>query len=72
MAAKSKIKEIEISNSQQVVNFGKLATSKKVQDEPKALKEIHDIRGYLSKLSKEEIENRLEDIRHRYKHLIVS
>lgn len=50
----------------------KLETSKKVQDEPKALKEIHDIRVYLSKLSKQEIEKRLEDIRRRYKQLLVS
>ena len=40
--------------------------------EPKPLKEIHDIREHLSKLSKEEIEDRLDDIRKRYKHLLVS
>jgi len=40
--------------------------------EPKALKEIHEIREHLSKLSKEEIERRLDDIRHRYKQLLVS
>ena len=40
--------------------------------EPKALKEIHEIRESLSKLSEEEIEKRLADIRHRYKQLLVS
>ena len=40
--------------------------------ESKALKEIHDIREHLSKLSKEEIEHRLEDIRRRYKQVLVS
>ena len=40
--------------------------------EPKALKEIHDIREHLSKLSEEEIEERLADIRRRYKQILVS
>jgi len=40
--------------------------------EPKALKEIHDIREHLSKLPKEEIEKRLDDIRSRYKQILVS
>ena len=40
--------------------------------EPKALKEIHEIRENLSKLPEEEIEKRLSSIRHRYKQLIVS
>ncbi len=40
--------------------------------EPKALKEIHDIREKISKLAKEEIDKRLDDIRIRYKRLIVS
>lgn len=40
--------------------------------EPKALKEIHDIREYLSKLPEEEIEKRLNDVRRRYKQLFVS
>ena len=40
--------------------------------EPKALKEIHDIREHLSKLSEEEIDKRLQDIRIRYKRLLVS
>ena len=30
--------------------------------EPKALKEIHDIRKYLSELNEKEIEKRLKDI----------
>lgn len=40
--------------------------------EPKALKEIHDIREHLSKLPADEIEKKLEDIRRRFKHLFVS
>lgn len=40
--------------------------------EPKALKEIHDIRERLSKLSEEEIEKRLNEIRLKYKQLLVS
>lgn len=40
--------------------------------EPKALKEIHDIREHLSKLPKEEIEKRLDNIRSKYKQLFVS
>ena len=40
--------------------------------EPKALKEIHEIRESLSKLSEEEIEKRLTNIRQRYKQLIIS
>ena len=51
--------------------FGNLKTSR-FPSEPKALKEIHEIRENLSKLSEEEIEKRLSSIRHRYKQLIVS
>lgn len=43
----------------------------KTMEEPKALKEIHYIRGHLSKLSKDEIDKRLENIRRRYKRFIV-
>lgn len=50
--------------------FGNLKTQ--MFSEPKALKEIHDIREHLSKLPEEEIEERLADIRHRYKQLLVS
>lgn len=51
--------------------FGNLKIPK-FSSEPKALKEIHDIREHLSKLPKEEIERRLDDIRHRYEQLLVS
>lgn len=40
--------------------------------EPKALQEIHKIREHISKLSKLEIDKRLEDIRQRYKQLLIS
>jgi len=40
-------------------------------EEPRSLKEIHYIRGHLSKLSKDEIDKRLENIRRRYKRFIV-
>ena len=39
--------------------------------EPKALQEIHSIRERISKLSDLEIDKRLEDIRRRYKELLV-
>ncbi len=42
------------------------------KNEPKALQEIHKIRENISKLSKLDIDKRLEDIRQRYKQLLVS
>lgn len=43
-----------------------------VKTEPKALQEIHKIRESISKLPKLEIDKRLDDIRRRYKRLLVS
>jgi len=40
--------------------------------EPKALQEIHRIREKISKLSKLEIDKRLENIKERYKQLLIS
>ncbi len=40
--------------------------------EPKALQEIHKIREKISKLSKIEIDKRLEDIKRRYKQMLIS